>query len=398
MYNFKFLVGKGNTFFDYANLISSVTFSGRKGAAPRNISVTLFDSEGYSLQRVAVDVAKGQTCVLYEDGKEIFRGLAMTEVKKSNRSLTIKAWDNAIYLCNSKASFSYKNKRADQIFNDCCKKAELTVGSSVDTGFIIPEIVKPSSTYWDVIQEALSLTYYSTGRRFYVMSDKGKLYLKERKEVSTMPKLELTTNTESYEQERSIYDTRTRITLVTSKNETKKSYVNTELEKQIGKFAEVQTVDNDATATELNRKIEVFKEEKSMVAQSLTWAGTGITSVMAGGCVYVINSPLGLKRAMYVDEDTHTWEGGKHQMKLKLNYMPDFKKTGKKDSSNSISYKIKTNTGADLHLRKEPNGTILASMPNGSVLSSDGKTNGNWIHVNYGGTWGYAYSSYLVKQ
>lgn len=328
MNNLKFMIGRGSTFYDVSQLVSSVTVSGRKGAAPRNISVVLLDSEGYALQRAAIDVAKGQTCVLYLDGKEIFRGLLMKENKNSSRNLTVQAWDNAIYLCNSKDSFSYKKKRADQIFVDCCKKAGLSVGGVVNTGKVIPELVKSSATYWDVILEALSETYRATGHRFYVQSIKGKLYLFRRKEQTTMPKLEVTTNTESYEQTRSIYDTKTRIKLVTSKNKTKKSWINTALEKQIGKFGEVQSVDNDATATELNQKINSFKSEKSVIAQSLTWTGTGDISVIAGGCVYAYIPALGLKRIMYVDEDTHTFSGGKHQMKLKLNYAKDIDRAG----------------------------------------------------------------------
>lgn len=328
MYTIKFLIGKGNTFYDCSELVTSATVSGRKGAAPRNIAVTLFDSEGYAMKRVSVDVAKGQTCVLYLNKKEIFRGLLMTETTSSSRKLTVKAWDNCIYLCNSKDSFSYKNKRADQIFKDCCKRAGLKVGSAVNTGKVIAELVKPNATYWDVIQEALSESYKATGKRYYVSSKKGKLYLSRRKETSTMPELTVKTNTESYERTRSIYDTRTRIKLITSKNETKKSYTNKSLEKKIGKFAEVQTVDNDATATELSQKINTFKTEKGVIAQSLTWTGTGDISVISGGCVYVKISALGIKRIMYVDEDTHTFEKGKHQMKLKLNYAKDIDKAG----------------------------------------------------------------------
>lgn len=324
----KFMIGKGDTFYDVSELLSSVTWSGRKGAAPRNLSATLFDSEGYAMQRASVDVEKGQTCAFYVDNREIFRGLLMTESKSSSRKLTVKAWDNAIYLCNSKDSFSYKKKRADQIFRDCCKRAGLSVGGAVNTGKVIPELVKSNGTYWDVIQEALSETYKATGRRYYVQSIKGKLYLYRRKEQDSMPRLEMTTNTEKYEQTRSIYDTRTRIKLITSKNKTKKSWVNKELEKNIGKFAEVQSVDTDATKTELKQKIDIFREEKSITSESLNWTGTGDVSVMAGSCVYVYIDALSLRRVMYVDEDTHTFTNGKHQMKLKLNYAKDIDRAG----------------------------------------------------------------------
>lgn len=58
--------------------------------------------------------------------------------------------------------------------------------------------------------------------------------------------------------------------------------------------------------------------------------------------------------------------------------------------------KITANSG--LHLRKVPNGEIIALIPNGKSVKSDGKKNGNWYHVKYGSNWGYAYQAYLVKQ
>ena len=399
-YKLKFMIGRGRTFYDYSELISSVTVSGRKGAAPRSISVVLFDSEGYAMKRASVDCGSGQTCVLYLDCKEIFRGLLMTETKSSARKLTLKAWDNCIYLSNSKDSFSYKKKTATQIFKDCCKRAGLTVGSAVDTGKKISELVKSNSTYWDVIQEALSETYKSTGRRYYVRSEKGKIYLWQRKDVNTMPELSVATNTETYEQTRSIYDTRTRIKLITSKNKTKKSYTNKELEKKIGKFADVQSVDNDASATELNQKIATFKEEKSVVAQSLTWTGTGDISVISGGCVHVKISALGLTKVMYVDEDTHTFENGKHQMKLKLNYVPDYKSSnGSSGSGNGSTWnkKYQVTARSGLHIRKEPNGTKLTTIPYEKIAEGDGKSKNGWLHVRYKGTTGYSYSGYLKE-
>lgn len=261
-------------------------------------------------------------------------------------------------------------------------------------------LVKSNSTYWDVIQEALSETYKSTGRRYYVRSEKGKIYLWQRKDVNTMPELSVATNTESYEQTRSIYDARTRIKLITSKNKTKKSYTNKELEKKIGKFADVQSVDNDASATELNQKIATFKEEKSVVAQSLTWTGTGDISVISGGCVHVKISALGLTKVMYVDEDTHTFENGKHQMKLKLNYVPDYKSSnGSSGKGNSSSWNKKYQVTArnGLRIRKEPNGTILTAIPYGETAEGDGKSKNGWFHVRYKGTTGYSYSGYLKE-
>ena len=99
---------------------------------------------------------------------------------------------------------------------------------------------------------------------------KGKIYLRKRQEQTSMPILSLDSNIQSYDMSRSIYKTRTRLTLVTSKNAKKGSFVNSSLEKKIGKFADIQTVDEDVTKTELNQKISTFKKDTSFVDQELS--------------------------------------------------------------------------------------------------------------------------------
>lgn len=95
---------------------------------------------------------------------------------------------------------------------------------------------------------------------------------------------------------------------------------------------------------------------------------------------------------MYVDEDTHTFEDGKHQMKLKLNYVPDYKTS---DNTWNKKYQVTARNG--LYIRKEPNGTILATIPYGDTAEGDGKTQNGWFHVRYKGITGYSYSGYLKE-
>lgn len=329
MNKLKILIGRDGTFEDLSNVYKKVTWSGRKGAAARSCDITFFDSETYKDARPSVNCEKGQTCILYENNKEIFQGLVMEERRSSeSRELSVKVYDQGIRLCNNKDSFTYKKKRADQIVSDCLKRLGLKAGSLANTGHVIGELVKKGTTYWDVIQDALSQTYRATGKRYYLFFEKGKGYLKRRTEAKSMTILELKTNIKSYEATRSIYNTRTGIKLTTSKGVTKGQYINSSLESKIGKFQEVESVDEDITATEVKQRIQVFKEEKGLVSKSLKITGFGETSVISGSCVYVIISNVGLKRVMYVDEDSHTWENGGHTMSLTLNYAKDIDRAG----------------------------------------------------------------------
>lgn len=319
MNNIKMMIGKGTTYKVVTNLVQKVTISGRRGDAPRTLSATLADSEQFSRASVA-NSGEGNEVLFYLGGKEVFRGLLMTDSRNNKRILTIKAYDNCIYLCNNKGNFSFKKKTATYIFKYCLKKLGLKLGSAVDTKHKIGELIKKATTYWDVIEDALSQTYYATGIRYYVSSEKGKVYLRKRQEQTTMPLLKLDSNIESYSMSRSIYKTRTRLTLVTSKKATKGSFVNESLEKKIGKFADVQTVDEDVTKTELKQKINTFKKNVSVIDRELSITALGDIRCVSGKCAYIQLSPVGTKRVMYIEEDSHTFENGHHMMSLKLSY------------------------------------------------------------------------------
>ena len=74
------------------------------------------------------------------------------------------------------------------------------------------------------------------------------------------------------------------------------------------------------------------------------------------------------------------------------------KKTrGRKAKAKSKIQKMVVNAPGGLHLRSSANGSILQTMPNGSKITTDGKKDGNWVHVCINNTWGYAYSSSLKK-
>lgn len=312
--------GKG-TYKDISKLVQKIVVSGRKGAAPRTLQATLMDSEGYKHARAGINCGNGLTCVFFYGGKEVFRGLIMDDTTSSKRTLTIKAYDELVYMTNNKDSFTFNNKTASAIFRDLCSRLGLKVGLCANTGYVIPEITKRGNSYWDVMEDALSQTYKAKGIRYYVSSSKGIVNLMRRTEASNVIVLEPDVNIDSYERSRSIYDTRTRITLYTSKGEKKKEYINRALEKKIGVFRDVESVDSDVSAAEMKEIIQTFKEEKALVQRSLKITNAiGCIDAVSGKSVYLRVPHLNETRIVYIDEDTHTFENGAHKMTLKLNY------------------------------------------------------------------------------
>ena len=67
-----FLVTKDETTYDMSELVESVTWSGRKGSPARSLSVSLIDDDGWKHARSGIDVTKGNHCVFYWEGEELF--------------------------------------------------------------------------------------------------------------------------------------------------------------------------------------------------------------------------------------------------------------------------------------------------------------------------------------
>lgn len=324
----KLIFGK-NKYTDITELVSKITVSGRKGAAPRTLQASLLDSEGYKHARASINCADGLTCVFYVGREEMFRGLIMDDANGNKRGLNIKAYDDLVYMTNNKDSFTYVDQTASEIFRDLCSRLGLKIGTCANTGYVIPELTKRGNTYWDVMEDALSQTYKATGIRYYASSSKGVVSLMKRTEPQNVIVLEPDVNIAGYERTRSIYDTRTRITLYTSKGDIKKEYINSSLESKIGVFRDVSSVDSEVSSAELAEIIQTFKEQKALVKRSLKLTdAVGCVDAVSGKTVHVRIPHIEENRIMYIDEDTHIFEKGAHKMTLKLNYAADINAAG----------------------------------------------------------------------
>ena len=254
----QFVIIHNGTGYDVSNMFEEITWSGRKGAAPRSVSITLMDDDGYNHSRVTVDCANGDQCVFYEGGKELFRGIITSHKQSNSKKLVVKAYDNAYYLANNKDSFCYTNKTATDIFNDCMSRLGMT-GNAVNTGYVIPELPKAKTTYYDVMLDALSTTYKATGERYYISSENGTIYLRKRVENAMQWVLEAgssQSNLTSYEYSKSIEKIRTRVRLLSKEDAIVYEKANTEMESKIGTFMEVKSVDDSYTAAQMQELVE----------------------------------------------------------------------------------------------------------------------------------------------
>lgn len=336
------IIVKGEQGYDVTQLVEQVQWKGRKGSSSRTISVTLIDDDGYKHARSGIDVEQGVQCLFNYNGKELFRGIIMTQTQSNRKRLTFTAYDNGIYLANNKDTFTYENKTASEVFRDCCTRFGLPMGAVSACTYRIPELTKPKTTAFDAITDALSLDFDATGIRHYVASDKGKISLLTRRENIMQWVIEVGQNLATYSYTRSIEDIKTRVKMVSKEGTTLAEKSNSALEAKIGVFQEIEQPDESLTTAQINDLISSILDEKSAPERTLNVEAVGIPEVISGIGVYIIIPELDLSRTFYVDEDIHTFRDNLHTMSLKLNYANDLSKPGKttEAAASSKTYKV----------------------------------------------------------
>lgn len=320
------IIIKGEQGYDVTQLVETIKWKGRKGSSARTLTATLIDDDGYKHARSGIDVEKGHQCLFNYNGKELFRGIIMTQTQTNRKKLQFTAYDNGIYLANNKDTFTYENKTASDVFRDCCTRFGLPMGEVAKCSYKIPELTKSKTTAFDAIADALSLDFDATGIRHYVASDKGKLSLLTRRENIMQWVIEVGQNITTYSYTRSIEDIKTRVKMVSKEGTTVAEKKNAALEEKIGVFQEIDQPDESLTTAQVNDLIASILEEKSTPERTLNVEAVGIAEVISGIGVYIIIPELGLSRTFYVDEDTHTFKDNMHTMTLKLNYANDLAK------------------------------------------------------------------------
>lgn len=314
----KIIVVKQGAVYDMSGLVSKIRWRGRKGAPARALEVTFIDDDGYRRARAELDVEQGHSVIFYWRGEELFRGMFITQGQSRRRMLPITAYDLGIRLANNKDTFCYTNRTASAIFSDVCARFGIPATEVADTGYVIPELPKPNTTGWDVVADALSLTYKATGVRHYPMCRGEAMSLIERRMNILQWVIESGVNLEDYALTKSIERVRTRLVLLSGEGQVLAQARNAELEERIGVFQDVSRISDEMNSGQLDQLANATLAENNANTESLSVTALGQADVISGRGVFVRIEPLGVSRTYYVEQDVHTFDRRYHSMSLSL--------------------------------------------------------------------------------
>ena len=310
---------KNKVQYDISQLVNQVKWSGKQGSAPRTLQFTLLNDN--NLTKSGINIEDGHTCIFKYDGSEVFRGIILRQDENSSgKKATYKAYDLGIYLSNNKDTFSFTNKRADQIFKNICKRYGIAVGNVANTKYVIGELIQSKKKAWDCFLSALSKTYKHTGKRYYIRAEKGKLSLLQHSDDVVDIIAETGVNILDYKKTKSYEKSVTRVVCYNDDNSLVTSAKNNSLESKIGIFQDVINYDDEKTTAQLKKLCQTTLSEESKITHSVNISVLGNVKLISGRCLNVIIKPLGISRKFYIDSDDHTFNyDGTYETNLTLN-------------------------------------------------------------------------------
>lgn len=114
---------------------------------------------------------EGDQVILFMDDEIAFRGFIFEKSRDREQQIRVVAYDQLRYFAN-KDTITYSNKTATEVLRQICGLGNFVTGELADTKFRIASRVEDNQTYWDMIYNALDLTYDST-KTEYVLYDKA---------------------------------------------------------------------------------------------------------------------------------------------------------------------------------------------------------------------------------
>lgn len=325
--------------------VQEADWSGQKLKAPRTLTATILSTTRGMHRKQPVDV--GDQLLFKWKGEELFRGTIFSKERTKSGSLALTAYDDLVYLTKSEDKYVFTGKTLGEMVRRICGDFGIPIGKIADTPHKLTRILQ--GTLFDMILTAISLTYKHTRVKYYLYSDKGKLHLTKRVDLARKWVIEDGVNLVDYSFAQSIEDTYTQAKLTSTTSakakdgkEVKSTHIakvdNPTTKKRFGTLQYYEEVSDELNKAQLMQRATAIMMEKGKVGETFSIDALGIAPVISGSAIYVIAKELGVGRAFYVDEDSHTFSGNEHMMSLtltKTDDLPDIDVTVEPEESDS---------------------------------------------------------------
>lgn len=287
--------------------------------------------------KIARDLVEAGTVAFYEgdavalmyDDVPMFWGYIFSKSRTKEQIITVTAYDQTRYLKN-KDTYCY-TKTASELIKTICNDYQLQMGTIADTGFTITERTEDNQSLFDIIFNALDFTNIYTGKGFFFYDDFGDITLKAYDDLMLNLALVSDDNTLIDFNYKTDIDTNSynRILLYRDNEDTNTREVYSAQDSlNIMKWGVLQyseRISDSYTEGQIAEVAQRMLNIYNRVKKTFSVEDSGVPELRAGNGIWVSIKDAGeVINAGYVIEScTHTFENGRHTMKLELSERGD---------------------------------------------------------------------------
>lgn len=268
-----------------------------------------------------INFQEGNPVYFKVDDNNVFFGFVWEKKRGKEQIISVTAYDQLRYL-KYKDTYVYSKKKASDIVKMIAADQGLKVGDIEDTGYIIQQRIRDNETFFDIIYDALQLTFDNTKKMYCLYDDFGKLALKN---IESM-RLDLIIGedtAEDFDYSTSLDDVYNKVKLAYDNEKTGKREVYIAKDSSnIASWGVLQYFEKIDEKTNGQAKADTLLKYYNKKARSFSIQNAlGDIRVRGGSSVIVYLPELGdmsLQNYMLVESVTHRFSDNEHFMDLKL--------------------------------------------------------------------------------
>ncbi len=309
------IIQNGSTIY-YPAIEEGISLTWERKGSPGKLKFSVIKDDILSFQ-------EGNAVKVTVDGTDMFYGFIFTKSisGKSPYLIDVTAYDQLRYF-KSKDTYSYSNKKANEVIKMIAEDFGLRVGTLADTGYVIASRTEDDATLFDIAQNAIDETLQAKTQMYVLYDDVGKLTLKNIEDMKL--NLLLDTDTLGEYSYSSTIDTQTynqiKITYEDS-DSGKRSVFIAKDSSHINEWGLLQYTDTVELSTSGAAKAEALLKLYNTKTRSLSVSNAlGDVRVRAGSSVIVKLelSDINIQSYLMAEHVTHNFKHNQHLMDLKL--------------------------------------------------------------------------------
>ena len=299
---------------DVTNLVTSLKWSGSRLQVSRKLEFTLMqDKRDKHIPVIRVDC--GYTVIFYDDaGNNVFEGnIYDLERNRAESRIKIVAYDHLIVMTHSKTTRKFTDVLPEEITRQLCRELGVIEGNITETGVKV-SFTANNKTGFEIIMMAYTEAHKKNEKLYHLVMEGPKLNVIEKGSLIDGLVLDSTKNMINSVYKKSIESLINQVCVVDEQGNIVSYEKDDESIEANSMFQVTYKIDpNKDTAKEVKALLEKNKPQKS-------------GNIIALGDYRALSSySITLKDELftgqfYIKQDTHTFEDGKHEMNLELEF------------------------------------------------------------------------------